>query len=339
MARHGNSCSGGGGCKELEPDYCPRLEFSETRGICDAFLNGSWPAVQNSLRLKLPVYLSFMSGGKACLGWQSDGCRNPSHTWTIPDSGPFPYHIFETITLGSTIPVNGYDLEVQTNTCNGSLISFKPSLRWANCIEYYPTCSNSCWIEDLELKVGETKAIPYNGSLSPVSNDIVSMSGANVTALKPGAVNVTVKTAGCCSASAVATITVTGEYQVLSATVGDLIVGLLTQIFIESKSESGESTGLTDFSLYAESEFVEVVGTSILCSKFGAYTIQISQLGTDYWMPASLTLTVVCFINNLNPSLIASGGSDYVRDILLTLLVIRVCMYNHVSSFILYGKL
>lgn len=339
MARHGNSCSGGGGCKTLESEYCPMLEFSETKGSCLAFVSGNWPAIQTSSRIKLPVYLSFMSGGKACLGWQSYGCRNPSHTWTIPDSGPSPYHIREDITLGSTIPIAGYDLEVQTGRCSGSLVSFKPSMRYAKCIEYYPTCSNSCWIEDLEIKVGETKAIPYSGSLSSVSNDIIFMSGANVTALKPGTVNITVRTSGCCSTSAVATVTVTGEYQVLSATIGDLIVGLLTQIFIESKSESGESTGLTEFTMTASSEFVEVVGTSILCSKFGVYAIQINQLGTDYWMPASLTLTVVCFINNLNPSLIASGGSDYVKDILLTLLVIRVCMYTHVSSFILYGKL
>lgn len=339
MARHGNSCSGGGGCAEYEASSVPRVEFSETQGYCNYFITGSWPAVQSSSYYSIPVYLSFMSGGRACIGWQASGCLNPTKSWNIPESGPFPYHILDSFPLRGTLPASGYNLEVQTGKCKESYPAFHPSRRSPECIRYDPTCSNSCWIEDLELKVGETKAIPYSGSLSPVSNDIISMSGANVTALKPGAVSITVRTSGCCSASAIATVTVTGEYQVLSATIGDLIVGLLTQISIESKSEVGEPTGLTNFTMSASSEFVEIVGNSILCTKFGVYAIQISQPGTDYWMPASLTLTVVCFINNLNPSLIASGGSDYVKDILLTLLVIRVCMYKHVSSFILYGKL
>lgn len=339
MARHGNSCSGGGGCAEYEATSVPRVEFSETRGYCDYFITGSWPAVQFNAGYSIPVYLSFMSGGKACIGWQSDGCRNPTKSWDIPESGPFPYHIIDSFQTSYSLPANGYNLEVRTGKCNESYPGFKPSRRSPECIRYDPGCSNSCWIEDLELKVGETKAILYSGSITPVSNDIISMSGANVTALKPGAVSVTVRTSGCCSTSAVATVTVVGEYQVLSATIGDLIVGLITQIFIESNSESGEPTGLTNFTMTASSEFVEVAGTSILCSKFGVYAIQINQPGTDYWMPASLTLTVVCFINNLSPSLIASGGSEFVEGILLTLLVIRVCMYNHVSSFILYGKL
>lgn len=335
MARHSNSCSGGGGCAEYEASSVPRVEFSETRGDCNYFITGSWPAVQSSSYYSIPVFLSFMSSGRACIGWQASGCLNPTKSWNIPESGPFPYHILDSFPLQGTLPASGYNLEIQTGNCNESYPAFHPSRRPPECIRYNPTCSSSCWIEDLELKVGETKAIPYRGSLSPISNDIISMSGANVTALKPGAVNITVRTSDCCSTSAVATVTVTGEYQVLSATIGDLIVGLVTQIFIESKSESGESTGLTDFTMIASSEFVEVVGTSILCSKFGVYAIQISQPGTDYWMPASLTLTVVCFINNLNPSLIASGGSDYVKDILLTLLVIRVCMLMRVNSFIL----
>lgn len=88
----------------------------------------------------------------------------------------------------------------------------------------------------------------------------------------------------------------------------DFIVGNLTNLSAQS------SVGLTNFSYSCDQEGATVQDNQILFDKLGVYNIRIVEAGNDQYASKDITVSVVCGIDNLSPSLMEistlSGGGN-----------------------------
>lgn len=306
MARHSNSCTGGGGCARWEPTTGGRMEFANNVDNCSWFFP-STPFIDTST---IDYYITCYRSGTVEI-WQSGNNafwdKTILYSWPCSDSNP--HHI------GSFSGINGKRYSIQlldTSNCGTGSRDFTFTTRSAECLEYNPTCNNSCYIDDLEVRAGRTANVVYNGALDAYSSDIAVLENGVIRALKPGTATLRVRTQGCCSASATATLTVTGKYQTISLTNTDLKV--LKNIILQAKSvgPDGENTGLTNFTYSCDSPYVTITGSTFYCTRRGIYTIKIDQAGDDTWIPATVEVAVTVGGDVLTPEL--SRTTFYVGE-------------------------
>lgn len=96
--------------------------------------------------------------------------------------------------------------------------------------------------------------------------------------------------------------------QEILVSVNDVIVGVLTDLGIESRNLEGNLTGLENFTLISSSDDLSIVANSVLANKCGIYTLTIYSAGDSNYAESNLVTTLVVSFDNFNPVLIASGG-------------------------------
>lgn len=158
--------------------------------------------------------------------------------------------------------------------------------------------------ESYNIQVTSTGLTIYTYSLNDSSAGTI-LNGV-VTFAKSGVFQITVSQSGNDEwepATVVGTVTVQKKQQVLTFNgPSDFIVGVSANVFATS------SVGLTNFSLSSSDNSVVVRGMSVLVVRYGTFTLTVTEAGNVEYAEATITVSIVCSIDNMAPVLVVSGG-------------------------------
>lgn len=122
--------------------------------------------------------------------------------------------------------------------------------------------------------------------------------------------------------------------QFITIGIEDLVVGVLTDLDLNSLDSGGSPTGLTEFSVTSNQEGIQFIQNKAISTKQGVYTITIIQEGNEVYERAELQSVLIVGINNLSPVLISSGGSDVKRYLIEVILLMKLLVaYKAMRGF------